>query len=104
MVIPNLDKSMGMECFNIVHNRNEGQVRNLPVITSCHDIGLITAMVVVDIVDTLFVRLERKVGDRVSKRPDLDGMVQTGGRKCLRVLWVDGESHNVVGVPFKYLP
>lgn len=104
MVIPNLDKSMGMECFNIVHNRNEGQVRNLPVITSCHDIGLITAMVIVDIVDTLFVRLEGKVGDRVSKRPDLDGMVQTGGRKCLRVLGVDSESHNVVSVSFKDLP
>lgn len=105
MVIPYLDKSMKMECFGIVHDRNGGQVvRNLPVITSCHDIGLVTAMVVINIVDTFFMRLERKVGDRVSKRPDLNGMIQAGGRKCLRVLWVDGESHNVVSVSFKDLP
>lgn len=61
-------------------------------------------MVVVNIVDTFFVCFEGEVRDRAPKRPDLYGMVQTGGRKSLRVLGIDGESHNVVSVPLKDLP
>ena len=48
-------------------------------------------MVVLDVVDSLVVSFEREVGGSSSERPDLDGVVETGGGEGVGVFWVDGE-------------
>lgn len=60
-------------------------------------------MVKLDVIDTLVVRIERKVGGGGSERPDLDGAVEASGRERVGVLGVEGEVHDVVRVSLKDL-
>jgi hypothetical protein len=60
-------------------------------------------VIVVDVVDALLVSLEAEIGDGTAERPDLDGVVETGGSEGLGVFRVDGESHDVVRVALEDL-
>lgn len=60
-------------------------------------------MVVLDIVDTLVVCVEREVGSRGAEGPDFDGMVETGRGEGVGVFWVPSETHDVVLVSFEDL-
>lgn len=82
LVVPNLDQP-GEEAFaSTVFPRSECQKSVLnPLIVSARDeVRLVTAMVVVDGVDALFVSLERVVGHGGSQRPNLLSRNRTKGK------------------------
>lgn len=82
MVVPDLDKSAVSVIRGLI-------LFSSPVITRSNEVRLISAVVVVDVVDALLVRLEREVGHRATERPHLDCVIQTSRRERLRVLRID---------------
>ena len=68
------------------------------------DVRLVAVRVVLDPIDALcLVRLKREVGRARPQRPDLDGAVEAGRRKRVRVLRVEGDGHDVVAVALVHL-
>lgn len=61
-------------------------------------------MIVFDVVDALFVSIERKVGMAGTKGPDFDGAIETCRCKRVIVFRIDSYVHNVVRVSFVNLP
>ena len=70
------------------------------VIAARHEVWLIGARVKVDIVDALIVGIHGEVGRGRSQGPHLDCAIETCGSKSVGVFWIEGDGHDVVGVPF----
>jgi len=71
------------------------------IIACGNEVGFITTVIVVDVVDPLIVGVKGEIGSRGCEGPDFDGSIETRGSKGVRVLGVDGEGHNIMGVPLK---
>ena len=71
------------------------------IVAGGNEIGFIVAVIVVDVVDPLIVGVKGEIGSRGCEGPDFDGSIETRGSKGVRVLGVDGEGHNIMGVPLK---
>ena len=99
---------------------------NGTVVAAGYEVGLVAAVVVVDVVDTLVVGVEGEVGLVGAQRPDLDCTVEARRGECVaargrrggildaaltllprgahsRILGVEGEVHDVVCMPLKRL-
>lgn len=74
---------------------------NAFVVSASNQIWLITAVVVVDAVDALFMPLQGEIGDWGAQVPDLDGVVKGCGRKGVWILGVKLDLHDVMGVPLE---
>jgi len=71
------------------------------IIACGNEIGFIAAVIVIDVVDSLIMCVEGKIGCGGCERPDFDGSIETGGSECVGVLRVDGEGHNIMCVSLK---
>ena len=70
LVVPDLDEPMSTATHLIVPDLDE------PVVHSGDEVGLVSAMVVVDAVDSLFMSLQRKVRCVGAELPYLGGVAQ----------------------------
>lgn len=73
------------------------------VVARGDEVGLVSAVVVLDVVDPLVVRVEREVGGRGTEGPNLDGAVETGRGERVGVLRVERDVHDVVRVSLEDL-
>ena len=73
------------------------------VVSGGDEIRPIGTRIKVDVIDTLVVCIHGEVGMRRADGPHFDGTIETGRCKCVRVLWVEGDIHDVVRVSFVYL-
>ena len=74
------------------------------VVGGGQDIRLVGVGVVIDMVDTLgLMRFKGEVGSSRTKAPDLDGAVETCRGEGIRILGVDGKTHDIMAVALEDL-
>lgn len=83
--------------------RLDARERYSPIVTSRDQVGLLTTVVVFDVVYTFVVRVEGVVGCMGAKGPHLDCAVQAGRCESVGVFGVEGEVHDVVRVTLEGL-
>jgi hypothetical protein len=93
---------MALQCLHAALRQIVPDLDRL-VIARRDEIRTVWTRVEVDTVDTLVVGVHSEVGGGGAERPHLDGAVEAGGGECVRVLGVDGDVHDVVGVTFEDL-
>lgn len=71
------------------------------IVASGNEIGLVAAVVVVDVIDSLIVGIESEIGGGGGEGPDFDGPIEARGGECVGIFGVDGEGHDVVAMSFK---
>jgi len=73
------------------------------VVSGSDEIRMIGTRIKVDVIDTLIMCMDCKVGMWRTERPHFDGAIETGRCECVCVFWVECNVHNVVSVSVKYL-
>ena len=73
------------------------------VVSGGDEIRPIGTRIKVDIIDTLVVCIRGEVGVWRADGPHFDSTIETGRCRCVCVLWVEGDIHDVVCVSFVYV-